>query len=129
VKSFSCLISLFVLIHATAYAFDFDRALRNYRAVTSGRAELSQFPPNQRQEIYTAMNMIHRQSCDGPPNCCDAQKKAEDAAVDLESYASDLVSCAANRDFYDDCYSEYSNTEYAYSDYEDAVSEVDSECD
>ena len=123
------LLIFFIVLSTPAQAFNFDRALKNYNAIISGRAQIGELSPKEQTEVYTLAQMIERQSCDGPPDCCDAMDEADSAASDLEDAASEMTSCAENRDYDDGCYSEYSDIESAYDDYENAVSSVDSECE
>jgi hypothetical protein len=61
--------------------------------------------------------------------CRDAKSDARTAALDLASTAGRLRRCAEAMDFSDDCDSEFRRVKGAHEDYEEAVQEVDSECD
>lgn len=71
-----------------------------------------------------------RTSCEGcSEECPDAKSEAEAYRADLEKYAKRLYSCAEENDLTDDCHGEFRRIKSVYSDFEDAVSEVESYCD
>lgn len=61
--------------------------------------------------------------------CAVARDAAQSAASELASTSQRLSRCAANEDFENDCSTEFRRVRFAHSDYESAVSEVQSDCD
>ena len=112
-----------------AEAFDINRAMQNYQAVTSGTKRIQDLSPEEKSEVL-AVFQANRNSCDDDDtDCCDAIDDADSSSDDLESSAQSLATCASNDDYSDDCWSEFTSVQSAHSDYESAVSDVDSNCD
>jgi hypothetical protein len=127
-----CLGIVLAILICVEFAFDQDlkRGLQNYRAIMSGQKKFEQLSPDERKEVLIILRaMQSRTRSEGKsPECRDALDRAESAASDLEHYTKRLGTCAANRDFDDDCSTEYRRVRNAHSDYESAVSDVQSYC-
>ena len=110
-------------------AINLQRGLRNYQEVVSGKKKLEQLSPQERQEVLLVYRRIKAQSDEGKsPDCRDARSRAESAASELSDRSRKLRNCAEAQDYADDCSSEFRRVKNAQSDYEDAVSSVNSEC-
>lgn len=107
-----------------------QRGIRNYQDILFGRKKLNQLTPQEQQEVLIVSRRVRGSRSSGKSSDCrDARERAESAASDLAIYSLRLQSCAENEDYYNDCSSEFSQVRSAHSDYEDAVSKVNSECD
>ena len=127
------LIALLVIgvsIEQQANAQDWQRGFRNYKEILEGKRKLEQLSPQERQEVLSVYRQIQSsQTRSGvSPECRDAKIRAESAGSDLADYARRLRSCAEAQDYSDDCSSEFRRTRRAHSDYEDAVSSINSYC-
>jgi hypothetical protein len=108
---------------------DLQRGIRNYQDILSGRKRLDQLTPQEQQEVLTVHRRIKAKSTEGKsPECKDAQDKAATAATELADRSKKLRNCAEAEDYSEDCSSEFRRVKSAYSDYEDAVSAVGSNC-
>jgi TolA-binding protein len=130
INSLFCALALLLPLMGTASAQQSSRALQNYRSILSGQKKIEQLSADERKEVLAIMRVMQSlaRSSGKSPMCRDAIEQAESAADDLESAAGRLRSCAANRDFDDDCSSEYSRVRNAHDDYESAVSDIQSYC-
>jgi len=127
----SIMIGIVSLVLATSFAqaFDYNRAVANYRAVIAGTKKLESLTAEEKAEVLTVYRAQRPMAPRGASSACrDAWDRASSAADDLESYAGRLQRCAANRDFSDDCYTEARRTRSAHDDYSSAASDVQSEC-
>lgn len=74
--------------------------------------------------------MLSRSRCEGcSDECKEAKEGAENYRADLEGYVMRLHRCVESNDLTDDCYTEFRRVRSAFSDFESAISEVNSECD
>lgn len=111
-------------------AQDLQRGVRNYQDLMSGKKTFDRLTPQEKQEVIIIHGRISSRSSGGASaECRDATSQAESAASELADYARRLRNCAEARDFQDDCSTEFRRVRNAYSDYEDAVSTVASNCD
>ena len=127
--TFLCLIGS----SSVAFSLDFKRGMENYQAIISGKKQFKSLNQEEKNEVVEIMNLIKRSgssySDSDSEDCRDAKDNASSYADDLASYAARLKRCAENKSFSDDCYSEFRRTKSSHSDYESAVSEVQSECE
>ena len=109
---------------------DSARAAQLYREVMSGRRKVESLSPEELNAVLAIHRRLRRSTVTGgKPACRDAMERAESAAEDVASRGRRLISCVQNEDHRDDCSSEFRRLRSAHSDYESAVSEVQSECD
>ncbi len=126
---FIAVVFVFAQVAPVAMAQDLQRGLRNYQDIMSGKKKLEQLPPQERQEVLIVFRRIKAQSSSGKSaECRDSHSRAEGAASELADYSRKLRNCAEAQDFGDDCSTEFRRVKNAYSDYEDAVSSVSSNC-
>lgn len=115
---------------ATANTLDFDRGLRNYRAVVEGSKRLDDLSEVEKQEVVAVARIMRsRDSDDGSEECVKARQHAEAAAAELAHCARRLRNCAESNSFSDDCGSEFRRVRSAHYEYESAVSEVGTHCE
>lgn len=121
---------LLPLLMSSASAQDLQRGFRNYQNIVGGRKKLEQLSAAEQQEVYFIARRIRAaQNRRGKSGMCrEAQERAESAAQELADYSRKLRNCAESLDFSDDCDTEFRRVRDAHSDYESAVSEVQSEC-
>lgn len=129
-------VGMSVLIHPTPansqapQQFDYQRAIQNLKALQSGAKQLQQLTPQEQIEVRALIKSMSRSR---PPSdssdCRDAWSRAASAADDLVYAADRLRRCADTASFVDeDCGSAFRSVRSAHSDYEDAVSHVQSYC-
>ncbi len=119
-----------LLVPTFAVSQDLQRGFRNYQDILNGRKKLEQLSPQEKQEVFIIHGRLRASRASGKsPDCRDALEGAESAASDLASYARRLQYCAEGEDYSDDCSTEFSQVRNAHSEYENAVSDVSSECD
>ena len=113
-----------------AFSQDLQRGLRNYQEVIAGRKKLDQLSPQEQQEVLIVFRRLKaEQNRTGKSSACrDAQERAESAASELADRAKKLRNCAESQDYSEDCSSEFRRVRNVHSDYESAVSSVQSEC-
>jgi hypothetical protein len=113
-----------------ATAQDLQRGLRNYQEIMAGRKKLDQLSPQEQQEVLIIFRRVRAaQNRSGKSSACrEAQERAESAASELADRARKLRNCAEAQDYSEDCSSEFRRVRSAHSDYESAVSSVQSEC-
>ena len=113
-----------------ATAQDLQRGLRNYQEIMAGRKKLDQLSPQEQQEVLIIFRRVRAaQNRSGKSSACrDAQERAESAASELADRARKLRNCAEAQDYSEDCSSEFRRVRSAHSDYESAVSSIQSEC-
>lgn len=110
-------------------AEDLSRGYLNYQAIVTGKKSFEQLTPQEQQEVIKVYRLLKSKSTDGKSSeCKDALSRAESAASELADYARKLRNCAESQDYTDDCSSEFRRVKNAYSDYEDAISSVNSYC-
>jgi hypothetical protein len=121
---------LLLTVMVRSVAQDLQRGLRNYQEIMAGRKKLDQLSPLEQQEVLIVFRRVKAaQNRTGKSSACrDAQERAESAASELADRAKRLRNCAESQDYNDDCSSEFRRAKSAHSDYEDAVSSVQSEC-
>jgi hypothetical protein len=113
-----------------AQTIDFDRGLRNYKAVLNGGKQLDDLSEAEKQEVFAVARIMQSRTSDsGSEECVEAQERAGAAAAELANYARRLRNCAESNNFSDDCSTEFSRVRNAHSEYESAVAEVGSYCD
>jgi hypothetical protein len=119
-----------VLLAIPAPAQDLQRGLRNYQDIMSGKKKLEQLSPQEKQEVIIIHRRLQAQryGSNQSPDCRNAVSRAESAASELADYSRRLRSCAEAQDYTDDCSTEFRRVRRAHSDYEDAVSSVNSYC-
>jgi hypothetical protein len=125
-------LGLFLIIGITsiANAFDYQRAQQNYVSVVTGKKQFKSLSQEEQTEVRIFAQMLKSKPPDGASSDCqDAWEEANSTADDLTGYAKKLKRCAESKDFDDDCSREFRRVKSSYSDYEDAVSSVQSECD
>lgn len=106
-----------------------ERGIANYRAVQSGAKRLDQLTPQERSEVAAVARVLSRPRAPRETSeCRDAWDRASSAADDVARGATRLKNCVEAGDFRDDCYSASRTVRSAHSDYESAVSQVNSEC-
>jgi hypothetical protein len=109
---------------------DPQTAVRLYQDVLAGRRKIESLTRDELEMVRWVQRLMRRgASPSDNSECRDAKDSARSAADDLATYSRRLASCAENSDFRDDCSSEFSRVRSAHSDFEDAVSRVQSECD
>ncbi len=113
-----------------AFAQDYNRGVRNYQDVMSGRKKLDQLTPQERQEVVQVHRHLEAAKGDSGQNsaCREARSNAKNGASDLANYTRRLRSCAEAENYDDDCSSEFRRVKNSQSDYESAVSSVRSNC-
>ena len=113
-----------------AVAQDLQRGFRNYQEIIAGRKKLDQLSPQEQQEVLIVFRRVKAaQNKTGKSSACrDAQERAESAASELADRARRLRNCAESQDYSEDCSSEFRRVRSSHSDYESAVSSVQSEC-
>lgn len=115
----------------TPSQFDHQRATRNLKALQSGAKQFQQLTPHEQVEVRVLLRAMARSN---PPrntsDCRSAWDRAASAASDLADAADGLRRCAENEEgsFSDDCGSRFRRARSAHSDYEYAVSNVQSYC-
>jgi hypothetical protein len=112
------------------FAQDLQRGFRNYREILAGRKKLDQLSPQEQQEVLIVFRRIQAaENKAGKSSACrDAQQQAESAASELADRAKKLQNCAESQEYSEDCSTEFRRVRSAHSDYESAVSSVQSEC-
>lgn len=127
---FAASVVLALMAATPAASLDTARALANYRAVIAGTKQLSQLTPEEREEVLLFARAMSRSApSGGSEECRDAKQDADYKRRELVDYARRLMRCAESSDLTDNCYTEARRARNAQSDFESAVSEVDSECD
>ena len=113
-----------------AVAQDLQRGFRNYQEIMAGRKKLDQLSPQEQQEVLIVFRTVKAaQNKTGKSSACrDAQGRAESAASELADRSRRLRNCAESQDYSEDCSSEFRRVRSAHSDYESAVSSVQSDC-
>jgi hypothetical protein len=126
----ACISGLALVLMPPIAMADTNRALRNYNAIMSGTKRFEELSEAEQQEVFMILRAVSRQPPDqASAECKDAWTEADAAADELESAANDLSRCAKDTDFSDDCSHRFRGVRSAHSDFESAVSEVQSECD
>lgn len=106
-----------------------ERGIANYRAVQSGAKRFDQLTPQERSEVAAVARALSRARAPRETSeCRDAWDRASSAADEVASGAIRLKSCVETGDFRDECYSAFRRVKNAHSDYESAVSDVNSYC-
>jgi hypothetical protein len=121
---------LLVALTGSALSQDLQRGLRNYQEIIAGRKKIEQLTPQEQQEVLIFFRQAKAaQNRTGKSvGCRDAQERAESTASELADRARKLRNCAEAQDYSEDCSSEFRRVRSAHSDYESAVSSVQSEC-
>ena len=108
---------------------DTNEAYQLYQQVISGQKKFEDLTSEQQKIVISIHNALSRSGCDGcSEECKDAKEQAESYRSDLESYTKRLYNCVVSNDLTDDCYSEFRRVKSAHSDFESAVSNVNSYC-
>jgi hypothetical protein len=116
-------------IPSFAQESDYQRGLRNYRAVVAGQKKLEDLSELEKGEVLAIARIYRaRNSDDGSEECSDARQRAESTASELADYARRLRNCAESNKLSDDCSIEFRRVRNAHSEYESAVSNVSSYC-
>lgn len=118
-------------VPAGAYAqqSDWKKAVELYRDVISGRRKMESLTAEERAMVLAVHRSLRRAAPSGASSeCRDALERAQSAASEVASYSRRLSSCVEDGDHRDDCSSEFRRVRNAHSDYESAVSEVQSYC-
>lgn len=114
---------------AQAPQINVERGLANYRAVQSGTKRFELLSPQERNEVIVVARALARSRAPKETSACkSAWDRARSAADDVASEAGRLKNCVESGDLRDECYSAFSGVKNAHSDYESAVSEVNSYC-
>lgn len=113
-----------------SFAQDLQRGFRNYQEIMAGRKKLDQLSAPEQQEVLIVFHRVKAaQNKTGKSSACrDAQEQAESAAAELADRARKLRNCAESQDYNEDCSAEFRRVRSAHSDYESAVSSVQSDC-
>ena len=103
--------------------------LQIYQQVMNGTKELSSLDQKTQICVSSIHSLISRsQAPKDDSDCEDAWSNANSAADAVESYARRLIRCVTSGDHSDGCYLEARRVRSNHSDYESAVSEVQSYC-
>lgn len=111
--------------------YDYKRGYFNYQDIISGKKDYKSLSNTEKQEVLLIIKLLKKSSSydDGDSeDCRDAKDAASSAAQKLASYARKLKRCADNEDFNDDCSTEVRRARNSQSNYESAISEVQSYC-
>lgn len=108
---------------------DFAQAWENLQQVQSGQKNWSELSGEEQLDVLRLMQIMRPDPPSDDPDCTDAWDDAGSAADDLERYAKKLAKCAGSGGYDDDCNREWRKTKRAYSNYDSAVSDVQSNCD
>lgn len=79
--------------------------------------------------LATVATLVSDSAAADPEECRDAVDQYRSAHEDLYSALKQYVVCLRDSRGHDDCSSEFSSLQTAQSDFEDAVSQYESECD
>lgn len=110
-------------------AANMSRGVNNYHAVLAGTKQLKDLTPEEMQEVLAVYRALRPHPPTGSSEeCRTAWDDAVSKADELQDRAKRLASCAANRDFDDDCDTEARHARAAQEDYESAASTVHSDC-
>ena len=122
------LLLLGTTLHAVGQ--DLQRGLRNYQEIMAGWKKLDQLSPQEQQEVLIIFRRVKAaQNKTGKSSACrDAQERAESSASELADRARKLRNCAESQGYTDDCSSEFRRVRSAQSEYESAISSVQSDC-
>jgi hypothetical protein len=124
------LVFCFLFFTSAIYSSDQNEAYHLYQQVMSGKKKLNSLSPEQQRQVIAIHTTLSRSRCDGcSDECREAKEQAESYRSDLESYTKRLYQCLEGNDLTDDCYSEFRRVKSAHSDFESAVSDVNSYCD
>jgi hypothetical protein len=100
-----------------------------YRDVLSGRRTQESLTLEEQQLVTIAVRVLRASSSrSSNSECREARERARSAADEVASYTRKLGSCVDSDDFTDDCSTEFRRVRNAHSDYESAVSSVNSYC-
>jgi hypothetical protein len=110
-----------------AQNYDFERGLRNYRAIMGGTKTLDQLSAEERLEVFMILQRLRSRN-ESSEDCKKAKDSARSTASELEGYAKKVMRCADGSNLTDDCSSEFRRTKSAHSGYESMVSRVKREC-
>ena len=100
-----------------------------YQQVIAGQKDFKLLNKQEQNCVVVISSVLSRSNAPKNTNACqDAWDNANSAADDVATYAKRLISCVEGGDHSDDCYSEARRVKSYHSDYESAVSDVDSEC-
>ena len=121
---------LSILLPLTHSHAETSKAFLLYQQVMSGQKKIEALTPEQQRQVIQIHKLLNRRSCEGcSEECRDAREQAESYRDDLEGYVKRLYRCVEDNDLTDDCYSEFRRVKSAHSDFESAVSDVNSYCD
>jgi len=125
------ILSMILLLLGEAPAQNLQRGYENYQAIVLGEKKYDELTPEEQEEVIRIWQLLSASGVSegGSEECQDARSNADIAADDLERRAKKLLACARARDFDDDCHSEFRRVKRTQSDYEGAVSEVQSYCE
>src|SRR5688500_11727968 len=117
---FAVMVCAFLVVEGvSSQSFDYDRGVRNYKAVIEGTKKLEELSEVEKQEVVAiARAMGSRGSENESGDCVEARERAEASAAELANYARRLRNCAESSDFTDDCSTEFRRVRNAHSDYE-----------
>lgn len=119
----------FLLTNLISFSAIGNESFILYKQVISGKRTLDSLTPQQRQQVIEIHTAISRNSCEGcSDDCRDAKSQANNYRSDLEGYAKRLYRCVEDNDLKDDCDSEFRRVKNAHSDFESAISRVNSYC-
>ncbi len=123
-------LSAYCSAFAFADQFNLQRGYENYARLLNGQLQLQSLSDVERQEVMFVIRMFQSSApADSSSECKEAYDDANNASDELSSTAQRLKNCAESKQFEsDDCSSEMRRVRSAHSDYESAVSEVQSEC-
>lgn len=129
----SSIILIFILAPNIALTLDYKRGMENYNAILAGGKNFDSLSQDEKKEVISIVNIMKRSSSSysesDSEECREAKDNASSYADDLANYTKKLKNCAESKSFSDDCYWEFRRTKNSHSDYESAVSEVQSECE
>lgn len=99
-----------------------------YQSVVSGQKSLEDLTEDEKRRVFIIHSVLSNSTDNENSDCQNAKEEAESTRNDLIGYTKKLKSCLEYSDLTDDCYSEFRRVKSYHSDYESAVSEVQSYC-
>lgn len=125
----SLLLMMGIFVALAVSAQDLQRGFKNYQDVLGGRKTIEQLSSQERSEVLQIHRILQaRRAAGKSAECESALEQAKSTASELADYSRRLRNCAEAADFSDDCSTEFRRARNAHSDYESAVSSVNSYC-
>jgi predicted O-linked N-acetylglucosamine transferase (SPINDLY family) len=126
----SLLLMTGICVALAVSAQDLQRGFKNYQDILGGRKKIEQLSSQERSEVLQVHRILQAKRAEAGKSaeCESALERARSAASELADYSRRLRNCAEAADFSDDCSTEFRRARNAHSDYESAVSSVNSYC-